>query len=92
MQGSYTPALIYLLVVQLLFKTHTYWYCLSRTSTNNRWEQFLDIPEEVAAGLSSECLDFMLSLLADSKERWVIAVHAAFVLLGLYCSGVHVLH
>ena len=34
-----------------------------------RWEQFLDIPEEVAAGLSSECLDFMLSLLADSKER-----------------------
>jgi len=34
-----------------------------------RWEQFLDIPEEVAASLSSECLDFMLSLLTDSKER-----------------------
>jgi hypothetical protein len=34
-----------------------------------RWEQFLDIPEEVAASLSSECLDFMLSLLTHSHER-----------------------
>lgn len=35
-----------------------------------RWEQYLDIPEEVAASLSSECLDFMLSLLTDSKDRY----------------------
>jgi serine/threonine kinase 38 len=34
-----------------------------------RWEQFLDIPEEVAASLSSECLDFMLSLLTHSQDR-----------------------
>lgn len=51
-----------------------------------RWEQFLDIPEEVAASLSSECLDFMLSLLTDSKERWV--GFACFILLcHLGCGG-----
>jgi hypothetical protein len=37
-----------------------------------RWEQFLDIPEEVAASLSSECLDFMLSLLTHSQDRCVM--------------------
>jgi hypothetical protein len=39
-----------------------------------KWEQFLDIPEEVAATLSGECLDFMLSLIIGSEERCVIAL------------------
>jgi hypothetical protein len=39
-----------------------------------KWEQFLDIPEEVAATLSGECLDFMLSLIIGSEERCVTAL------------------
>lgn len=35
-----------------------------------RWSQYLDIPEEVANSLSNECIDFMLSLIVDSKQRY----------------------
>lgn len=34
-----------------------------------KWSQYLDIPEEIAESLSPECLDFMLSLIIDSKHR-----------------------
>jgi serine/threonine protein kinase len=34
-----------------------------------RWSDNLDLPEEVAEQLSDECIDFMLSLIADSKDR-----------------------
>ena len=34
-----------------------------------RWSQFLDIPDEVANALSADCIDFMLSLIIDSKNR-----------------------
>eukprot|EP01036_Dinobryon_divergens_P024063 gene24063-32478_t len=34
-----------------------------------RWSQFLDIPDEVANSLSADCIDFMLSLIIDSKNR-----------------------
>jgi hypothetical protein len=39
-----------------------------------RWSQFLDIPEEVANTLSNECIDFMLSLIIDSKQRCAMLV------------------
>ena len=55
--------------------THPYLFApLFSFFSFHRWEQFLDIHEEVAASLSSECLDFMLSLLTDSKERCVICL------------------
>jgi serine/threonine kinase 38 len=34
-----------------------------------RWSDNLDLPEEVAEQLSDECIDFMLSLITDSKDR-----------------------
>jgi len=34
-----------------------------------RWTQYLDIPEEIAEELSENCLELMLSLIADSSER-----------------------
>jgi serine/threonine kinase 38 len=34
-----------------------------------RWSNYLDIPDEVANELSGECIDFMLSLIIDSKHR-----------------------
>lgn len=33
------------------------------------WADNLDLPEEVAEHLSEDCLDFMLSLIADAKDR-----------------------
>lgn len=33
------------------------------------WTENLDLPEEVAENLSEDCLDFMLSLIAESKDR-----------------------
>lgn len=33
------------------------------------WADNLDLPEEVAENLSEDCLDFMLSLIADAKDR-----------------------
>lgn len=55
-----------------------------------RWEQFLDIPEEVAASLSAECLDFMLSLLTDSKDRYsVLCVGAVLLMCGVQIRWKH---
>jgi len=34
-----------------------------------RWDEYIDVPDEVADLLSSECIDLMLSLIADPKER-----------------------
>eukprot|EP01038_Epipyxis_sp_PR26KG_P012846 gene12846-17220_t len=34
-----------------------------------RWEECLDIPEQVVESLSPECLDFMLSLITDHTTR-----------------------
>ena len=34
-----------------------------------RWADHLDLPEEVATTLSDECIDFMLSLITDAKDR-----------------------
>lgn len=34
-----------------------------------KWDENLDVPEEVAENISTECLDFMLSLIVDAKDR-----------------------
>lgn len=34
-----------------------------------RWDEYIDVPDEVADQLSVDCIDLMLSLIADSKER-----------------------
>lgn len=34
-----------------------------------RWSNYLDIPDDVANELTGECIDFMLSLIIDSKHR-----------------------
>lgn len=34
-----------------------------------RWDEYIDVPDEMADQLSSECIDLMLSLIADPKER-----------------------
>ena len=34
------------------------------------WQQHLDLPEEVAASLSAECIDFMFSLINDTTHRY----------------------
>lgn len=33
------------------------------------WSENLDLPDEIAENLSGECIDFMLSLISDAKER-----------------------
>jgi serine/threonine protein kinase len=34
-----------------------------------RWQHFLEVPDHVVQGLSPECMDFMLSLVADAGTR-----------------------
>ena len=36
-----------------------------------RWAHFLEVPDNIVSTVSSECIDFLLSLITDSNNRYV---------------------